>query len=60
MFVRNFAYDCEFLLDLQEDPDELVNYVDHGDYTGVLTTMWARCNELRDAYGGPYAAPAAA
>ena len=59
VYARYFEYGYEFLHDLQEDPDELVNYTDHADYTDVLATMRARCDELRDAYGGPYESPVA-
>jgi arylsulfatase A-like enzyme len=60
VYARYFEHGYEFLHDLQENPDELVNYVGHADYGGVLATMRARCDELRDAHGGPYESPAAA
>ena len=57
VYARYFEYDYEFLHDLQQDPDELINYVQDPDYADVLATMRARCDELRDVYGGPYESP---
>lgn len=59
VYARYFEHDYEFLHDLQEDPDELINYVQDPDYADVLATMRARCDELRDVYGGPYESPVA-
>ncbi|MDA0206548.1 MAG: sulfatase [Acidobacteria bacterium] len=59
VYARYFENDYEFLHDLQEDPDELVNYTDHADYADVLATMRTRCDELRDSYGGQYESPVA-
>ena len=59
VYARYFEHDYEFLHDLQEDPDELVNHTGQADYAGVLATMRARCDELRDAFGGPYESPVA-
>jgi arylsulfatase A-like enzyme len=59
VYARYFEHDFEFLHDLQEDPDELINYAQDLEYADVLATMRARCNELRDGYGGPYESPAA-
>lgn len=57
--ARYFEHGYEFLHDLREDPDELTNYAQDADHAEVLATMRARCDELRDAYGGPYVSPVA-
>ena len=44
----------EFLHDLQGDADQLQNFASRADYAGVLAKMRSRCDQLRDAYGGPY------
>ena len=44
----------EFLHDLKTDPDQLKNFVADPACAGVLNEMRRRCDELRDAYGGPY------
>jgi len=44
----------EFLHDLKIDPDELKNFASDPAYADVLAKMRKRCDELRDAYGGPY------
>jgi len=51
-FEQNPVY--EFLHDLKTDPDQLKNFADDPDYASALVTMRRRCDELRDAYGGPY------
>ena len=43
----------EFLHDLEEDPDQLKNFVDSPAYREVLATMRRRCDNLVDHYGGP-------
>jgi arylsulfatase A-like enzyme len=44
----------EFLHDLQEDPSQLLNYVDDPEYLEILGEMRLRCDEIRDELGGPY------
>ena len=44
----------EFLHDLRTDPKQLKNFVGDPDYAAVLAEMRARCDELRDEYGGEY------
>lgn len=44
----------EFLHDLEADPDQLKNFTSYPQYAKVLSEMRRRCDELRDAYGGPY------
>jgi len=44
----------EFLHDLKADPDQLKNLARDPAAAGVLRKMRKRCDELRDAYGGPY------
>jgi arylsulfatase A-like enzyme len=44
----------EFLHDLKVDPLQLKNFVNDPDYADVLKRMRARCDELRDQYGGEY------
>lgn len=44
----------EALFDLEEDPDQLKNLVDDPAHAVTLKKMRKRCDELRDAYGGPY------
>jgi arylsulfatase A-like enzyme len=44
----------EFLHDLKTDPQELTNLAGQGDAREVLDRLRRRCDELRDAYGGPY------
>jgi arylsulfatase A-like enzyme len=44
----------EFLHDLKADPDQLKNFASVPASAGVLKKMRKRCDELRDAYGGPY------
>jgi arylsulfatase A-like enzyme len=58
VYARYFEYAYEFLHDLRKDPDELINYAQDADHADVLATMRTRCDELRDAYGGPYESPA--
>jgi len=56
VYARYLDYpdDGEFLHDLKEDPQQLKNFVGDNEYTDVLKQMRARCDELRDAVGGPY------
>jgi len=56
VYVRYFQHmpEGEFLHDLQADPLELKNFVNDPEYAEVLKTMRARCDELRDQYGGEY------
>lgn len=44
----------EFLHDLRADPDQLRNIAGDDAHATVLEKMRARCDELRDRYGGPY------
>ena len=44
----------EFLHDLKTDGDQLKNFVADPAYAEILKTMRKRCDEKRDAYGGPY------
>jgi hypothetical protein len=44
----------EFLHDLKTDPDQLKNLAGDSSSAGLLKKMRARCDELRDQYGGPY------
>jgi arylsulfatase A-like enzyme len=44
----------EFLHDLKTDPDQLKNLAADPACADVLKRMRTRCNQLRDAYGGPY------
>ena len=44
----------EALFDLKDDPDQLKNLVDDPAHKATLEKMRARCDELRDEYGGPY------
>lgn len=44
---------CEFLHDLQEDPDELKNLADDPAADDLLKKMRQRCDELVEKYGGP-------
>ena len=44
----------EFLHDLQADPDQLKNLAADPAAAAVLRRMRKRCDQLRDAYGGPY------
>ncbi len=60
VYARYFEHGYEFLHDLQEDPQQIVNYVDDEGYADVLAQMRARCDELRDSYGGVYVTPAPA
>ena len=44
----------EYLNDLEKDPSQLKNFAADAGYGEVLGKMRARCDELRDAYGGAY------
>ena len=44
----------EYLHDLEKDPAQLKNLVTDPDSAVILEKMRARCDELRDAYGGEY------
>ncbi len=44
----------EFLHDLKEDPDQLKNLAGDPAHQETLQRMRARCDELRDSYGGVY------
>ena len=51
-FEQKPAY--EFLHDLKTDRDQLKNLAADAGYADVLEKMRTRCDELRDAWGGPY------
>ena len=44
---------CEFLHDLQEDPDQLKNLAGTPGHDETLNKMRRRCDELVNRYGGP-------
>ena len=50
----------EFLHDLQNDPDELVNLASNSDYAETLREMRRRTNERVEELGGPLAPPSGA
>ena len=53
-YVRYFDHgNHEFLHDLKNDPDELVNLADDPAFAAVLTAMRQRTNEKVEDYGGP-------
>ncbi len=53
-YVRYFDHENhEFLHDLKNDPDELINLASDPDYKGVLVTMRQRTTDQVDEYGGP-------
>lgn len=56
VYARYFEHmpEGEFLHDLEQDPLELKNLVSDPQYKDALATMRARCDELRDQYGGEY------
>ncbi len=56
VYARYFEQEpvYEFLHDLKTDPDQLRNFVADPACAAVLKRMRKRCDELRDAYGGPY------
>ncbi len=54
VYARYFQSDYEFLHDLEADPDQLKNLAKDANSASVLAQMRARCDELRDSYGGPY------
>jgi arylsulfatase A-like enzyme len=47
----------EALFDLENDPDQLKNLHQDPAHTKTLQAMRDRCDQLRDAYGGPYKSP---
>ena len=51
-FEQKPAY--EYLHDLEKDPSQLKNFAADPGYRETLEKMRRRCEELRDAYGGPY------
>jgi len=56
MYARYFENlpEGEFLHDLKTDPKQLKNLVADPAFAKVLTMMRARCDQLRDGYGGEY------
>jgi arylsulfatase A-like enzyme len=51
-FEQKPAY--EYLHDLRQDPQELRNLAIESEAEPILQQMRHRCDQLRDAYGGPY------
>ena len=51
-YVRYFDHDHEFLHDLKNDPDELVNLVDDPKHAKVLKDMRERTDQRVKEYGG--------
>lgn len=58
VYARYFEHppEGEFLHDLRKDPKQLKNLVKDPAYADALRQMQARCDELRDEYGGEYTA----
>ncbi|MBP83350.1 MAG: acetylglucosamine-6-sulfatase [Verrucomicrobiales bacterium] len=56
-YVNYFDYDHEFLHDLKNDPDELVNLADDPEYAPMLKEMRDRTRERAEELGGPLAPP---
>ncbi len=54
VYARYFESGFEFLHNLETDPDQLKNLANDPAHAKVLAVMRARCDELRDGYGGPY------
>ena len=54
VYARYIEHDYEFLHDLKNDPDELVNLAKNQKYAGVLEQMRKRSKQMRDARGGEY------
>lgn len=53
-YVRYFDHgNFEFLHDLKEDPDELVNFVDDPQYARILNDLRHRTDQYVEEYGGP-------
>ena len=53
-YVRYFDHENhEFLHDLKNDPDELINLASNPDCKSVLESMRQRTTEKVDEYGGP-------
>ncbi|REJ66592.1 MAG: DUF4976 domain-containing protein [Planctomycetota bacterium] len=59
VYARYFEHlpEGEFLHDLEADPLELTNLVGSAEHSEVLERMRARCDELRDRYGGEFRRP---
>ncbi|MEO1525232.1 MAG: sulfatase-like hydrolase/transferase [Planctomycetota bacterium] len=56
-YVCYFDFDHEFLHDLKNDPDELVNLANDPKYAEILTEMRERTAKRVAAYGGPIDPP---
>ena len=56
VYARYFEHlpEGEFLHDLESDPRQLRNLAGNPASTAILRRMRARCDELRDEYGGVY------
>jgi len=56
VYARYFQQEpvYEFLHDLKRDPDQLRNLASDPAHAAVLARMRARCDKLRDGYGGPF------
>lgn len=52
-YARYFDHDLEFLHDLQNDPDELVNLANDPDYAATLQEMRQRTTAVVAKLGGP-------
>ena len=52
VYARYFEQEppCEFLHDLETDPDQRSNFAANPDYAAVLEKLRSRCNTLRDTY----------
>lgn len=56
-YVRYFDQDTEFLHDLKNDPDELINLADNPGHSEVLHAMRDRTTQRVHALGGPLDPP---
>ncbi|MEO1615284.1 MAG: sulfatase-like hydrolase/transferase [Planctomycetota bacterium] len=52
-YARYFDHDMEFLHDLQNDPDELVNLAEDSQYADVLRSLRERTDQRVKELGGP-------
>jgi choline-sulfatase len=52
-YARYIDFDYEFLHDLKNDPDELVNLATDSKFSAVLAEMRQRTTEQVEVYGGP-------
>jgi arylsulfatase A-like enzyme len=56
VYARYFEQDpvFEFLHDLDDDPEERINFATLETHSAILARMRRRSDELRERYGGPY------